>query len=171
MKKTIVHVYTGDGKGKTSAALGLALRAAGRDFKTLIIQFLKGRESGERLALQNIPQIEIQNYGFDSFIVKGQTKIEHKRKAKKALQRAVEALNEDWDILILDEINMALYYDLLNKDDVLKLMEDSRNKLELVITGRNAPKEVIEKADLVTEMVAIKHPYEEGFEAREGYEY
>lgn len=171
IEKGLVQVYTGDGKGKTTASLGLAFRALGHNFKIYVIQFMKGKINyGELLSAEKIPNITIKQFGRPDFVNKknpAQVDIEF---AKKALEHAQLKINEV-DILILDEINVALDYKLIKLEDVLELIKNKPNNLELVLTGRYAPKEILEIADLVTEMKEIKHPYQNGIQARKGIEY
>ncbi|MFO7792537.1 MAG: cob(I)yrinic acid a,c-diamide adenosyltransferase [Candidatus Saliniplasma sp.] len=173
MDKAIIQVYTGDGKGKTTAALGLAIRAAGRGMKVLIIQFLKGRHSGERDILKKIPQIEIESYGTSEFLERDEIKEEDISEVKKGLDRVEQALEyEDWDMLLLDEINVVLDFELLDLDEFVRFLKRNDNKdVEIVLTGRNAPDEIITLASLVTEMRCLKHPYKEGLGPRKGIEY
>lgn len=171
MEDCIVQIYTGDGKGKTTAAFGAALRAAGHNLKTLVIQFLKNRESGEIIASKDIEEITVEQYGNPDFIIDGDAEEDDYKKAREALKRAEKAIvEEDWDIMILDELNLCVYFDLIEIEDVLELLEKVEDT-EIIITGRNADDELIERADLVTSMEEIKHPYEEGFDARKGIEY
>ena len=172
LKQGLVQVYTGGGKGKTTAALGLGLRASGHGFKVEMIQFLKGTGyTGELKAVKDIEEITVKQYGKPDFIVNRDAKKEDHMEAEKAFHRAEKAiLEEDWDIIILDELNLSIYFDLIKIEDVLELMDKVRNT-EVIITGRNADEKLIEKADLVTSMEEIKHPYQEGFTARKGIEY
>ncbi len=171
MENSIIQVYTGDGKGKTTAAFGVAFRAAGHDMETLVIQFLKNRESGEVKFAEKTEEITVERYGNPDFIVSGETDESDYREAKKGLKRAKKAIKEeDWDIVILDEINLSIYFDLIDIDDVLELLRDVKDT-EIIITGRNAEEKLIERADLVTSMEEIKHPYKDGFKARRGIEY
>ncbi len=168
-----IHVYTGDGKGKTTASLGLALRAVGNGLKVLVIQFLKGPEmTGERrAALHLAPDLEIRPMGRDGFLHPGDIMEEDRALATVALEEALrEMTGLRWDLLILDEINTACALGLLPVEPVLQLMDQKPDGIELVLTGRGAPEEVIQRADLVTEMRAIKHYFEAGVPAREGIE-
>lgn len=168
-----IHVYTGDGSGKTKAALGLALRAVGRGLKVVIIQFMKGQETGERIAQKKLePNFKIYNFGQKEFLKEGNQNKEDKEQAQKALNFAKEiVLSEDIDILILDEINVACYFKLISEKDILEFLEKKPKNLEVVLTGRKATENIIKKADLVTEMKKIKHYYDQGILAREGIEY
>ena len=171
MENCIVQVYTGDGKGKTTAAFGVALRAAGHNLETLVIQFLKNKKSGEIKSVKKIEEITVEQYGKPDFIIDGNAKEEDYKKAEEAIKRAEKAiLEEDWDIVILDELNLSVYFDLIKIEDVLELL-DKVEDTEIIITGRNAKDELIKNADLVTSMEEIKHPYQDGFQAREGIEY
>lgn len=165
MKGKII-VFTGDGKGKTTAALGCALRAIGYGKKVIMIQFLKKGEYGEIKAA--IEGLRIMQFGKREFITKAEE--EDKEMAKKGLKAAKEALKEKPFILILDEINVAMAMDVLEIKEVLEVLKE-RGESHVILTGRNAPKEIIEMADLVTEMKKIKHYYDEGIKAIEGLEY
>jgi len=171
MEKSMIQVYTGNGKGKTTAAFGLGLRASGWGKRTRIFQFLKDRESGERKACEKIEDIEVSNHGTSSFIVDGEVKDEAIEEVKKGFKRAIEELKSGrWDILILDELNLVIYYNIIDLEEVLELI-NKRGETEIIITGRKAPENLLEKADLVTMMKNYKHPYSEGVEARKGIEF
>ncbi|MHB9032619.1 MAG: cob(I)yrinic acid a,c-diamide adenosyltransferase [Anaerolineae bacterium] len=166
----LVQLYTGDGKGKTTAALGLALRAAGWGLKTYIAQFMKGQDYGEMHSLPMLaPFITCEQFGSSAFI--RQATPADCALARKGLDAARLALtSEQYTIVILDEICVTLHFKLLQLDDVLELIEHKPKAVELVLTGRRAPRELIERADLVTEMCAVKHPYDRGIGARVGIE-
>lgn len=170
--KGYVQVYTGGGKGKTTAALGLAFRAAGHGLKTCIIQFMKGQKYGEiRAAKKMASYIRIEQFGKKTFVHIEQPTEEDIKMAKEGLQRAREAMSSgEYDIVVLDEINLALYYKLLDLQEVLDLIRSKPEEMELILTGRYAPQEMIELADLVTEMREVKHYYRQGVKAREGIE-
>ncbi len=173
LDKGLVQVYTGNGKGKTTAALGLALRAVGREFKVCMIQFLKGGGPyGEQLAAEKLaPYLTIIQTGRNGWTRKGNVLPEDVEMARKALSLANAALTgNDYDLVILDEINNAVHYGLISVDDVLSLIQCKPDTVELVLTGRNAHEKVIEAADLVTEMRDIKHYYKKGVQARDGIE-
>jgi len=172
MIKGLIQVYTGDGKGKTTAALGLALRAAGRNMKVLMVQFMKKWDYGELHSIKLIPNIALKTFGTKEFIYKGKAKKIDYTEAEKAFSfGAKEMQSGDYDIVIFDELNMALYYELLDLKEVVQSIKGKPDNVEVVITGRRAPKEIIEIADLITEMKEIKHPYQKGIEARRGIEY
>lgn len=173
MRKGLIQVYTGDGKGKTTAALGLALRAVGHGFRVLMIQFMKGNiQYGELEASKRLsPYLTIIQMGRESFVSKSNPDPIDVQWAKKGFAMAKEAiLNESYDIVILDEINVAVDYGLIPLDELLELLNSKPESVELILTGRGAKREVMEKADLVTEMVEHKHYYQKGIQAREGIE-
>jgi len=180
LKKGLIQVYTGGGKGKTSAALGLALRAVGYNLKVCVIQFLKGSPTGELRSAEKLePYLKIEQWGRKPlpehgrvWVRKGKVAKEDKDMAQNALERAHKILTGgEFDVVILDEINVALYFGLIQLDKVLGLIEMKPPEVELVLTGQKAPKEIIEVADLVTEMVKVKHPFDQGIPGREGIEY
>ena len=172
MIKGLIQVYTGDGKGKTTAALGLALRAAGRNMKVLIVQFMKKWDYGELHSVKLIPDITLETFGTKDFVYKGKAKKIDYDEAEKAFSFGVEGIQSgNYDIVIFDELNMALYYELLDLKKVVEKLKGKPDNVEIVITGRKAPEEIIKIADLVTEMREVKHPYQKGIEARIGIEY
>lgn len=173
--KGLIHIYTGDGKGKTTAALGLAIRAAGRNKRVLFVQFFKGGDSGELLILKNIPNIDLlrltKRYGFYKDLTekqKSEVYREHTDLLCKAIQQAQDGA---CDLLILDEVISAYQHSTLDRAALAAFLENKPRSLELVLTGRNAPEQFIAMADYVTEMRKIKHPYESGTAAREGIEF
>ena len=169
----LIQVYTGSGKGKTTAALGLALRAAGHGFKVCIIQFMKGwPDYGELEGVKHLPGVKLRQFGRAEFVDKENPDPVDVRMAHDALRHAGEVMESgEYDILVLDEINVALDFGLIALEDVLRLLDAKPPTLELVLTGRGAHPELIRRADLVTEMLNIKHPFAEGVEARRGIEY
>ena len=170
-RKGYVHLYTGDGKGKTTAALGLALRAAGYGLKTYIGQFMKGMHYGELTALESFPQITIEQYGGGCCIRKEEVTPVHIAQAKAGLNRAQEAmLSGKYDIVILDEINVSVWFGLLSVLDVLPLLDQRPKHIELVLTGRRAPQAFLNRADLITETRNIRHYFDTGIPARKGIE-
>lgn len=167
-EKGFVHVYTGDGKGKTTAALGLAMRAASAGKKVFIGQFVKGMHYSE-LDLK-IENIEIKQYGADCFIYKDPTENDIKI-ARDGLAEMADILKSGkYDVVIMDEACIALYYKLFSFEELWKAVSQRAEHVEVVITGRYAPDILIEKADLVTEMKEIKHYYTKGIQARTGIE-
>jgi cob(I)alamin adenosyltransferase len=167
-----VHVYTGEGKGKTTAAFGLAMRASGRGLSVLIIQFLKGRaDCGENVSAKRLPGVKVEQYGGEKLVCEGGLTDMDRDLAKKALKRAEKAVKSgEVDMLILDEANVAIHFGLITVKDILALIDSKPEKMDLVITGRCAKPEVIERAEYVTEMLAKKHPYDSGRKARPGIE-
>jgi cob(I)alamin adenosyltransferase len=169
----LVQLYTGDGKGKTTAALGLALRAAGWGYRTFIGQFLKGQDYGELHSLARLSDwITIEQFGRLSFVRAGQLRPEDREAARKGLARIREALlGGEYRIVVMDEICVALHFEVVTLAEVLELIARRPAEVELVLTGRRAPQEIIDRADLVTEMREIKHPYQRGVPARRGIEH
>jgi cob(I)alamin adenosyltransferase len=168
-----VQVYTGDGKGKTTAALGLAMRAAGHGLRVYIIQFMKGWPNyGELKTVGGHPQITLRQFGRPEFVDPEKPEPLDREMAQEALREARQVLTSgSYDLLILDEVNVALKWGLIELKDLLALIEGKPEHVELVLTGRYAPPEVIERADLVSEMREVKHPYRAGIEGREGIDY
>jgi len=171
VKKGYIQVYTGDGKGKTTAALGLALRASGRGMRIYIGQFMKGQVYGELAAVERIPEIELEQYGDPGWCYKGRLTEEQFALARRGFERAKDRLSSGaYDIVILDELNMAVWFELLTVDQLMELIACKPETTELVITGRRAHEALIERADLVTEMREVKHYYRAKVPAREGVE-
>jgi cob(I)alamin adenosyltransferase len=173
LNKGYIQIYTGNGKGKTTAALGQALRAAGRGLKTYIVQFMKEYPYGEAESLKKLSKwITLEQYGDDAFVYRkqppGKKDVETARKALKRAKTVM--LQGEYDIVILDEVCVAIYFGLLTIAEVLAVLEAKPDAVELILTGRYCPKELIEKADLVTEMQEIKHYYQKGVVARKGIE-
>lgn len=172
MDKGFIHVYTGPGKGKTTAAIGLGLRAAGAGLKVHMIQFMKGRRYSELNALEKFNNFTFSQHGRDEFVSKEKPEQIDIDLAKKGFEHAKTLIkSEMYDMIILDEINVAVDYKLIPIDDLIKLTEKKPEKLELVLTGRYANSEIVKIADVVTEMLEIKHPYQQGIEARKGIDY
>ena len=171
-QRGLVQVYTGNGKGKTTAALGLALRAAGHGLRTHVIQFLKGVHYGELSALAALPAITVRQFGGAEWVHPEAVREEDRRRARQALAYAGEALaGGEYKLVILDEINVALDWRLLEVAPILDLIRTKPTGIELVLTGRNAPPEIIAAADLVSEMREVKHPFQQGILARCGIEF
>lgn len=193
LTRGLVEIYTGDSKGKTTASLGLALRAAGHGFKVYIIQFMKGTSYyGELYSVQRLfPSIQIRQYGRSCpyealikngekectgcgqcFVQKGAAAIEDFEMAELAMKHASEIIKSDlYDVVILDEIINALDFGLLKLTEVTELLDSKPDLVEIIMTGRNAPQTLVERVDLVTEMKMIKHPFDKGIQARRGVEY
>jgi len=173
LEKGLVQVYTGDGKGKTSAAFGLALRAAGRGLKVYVVQFIKGGfDYGELHIIERLPNIKLVAFGRGKFITDVPPSEEDAKLARQAFELARKVVKEgEYDIVVLDEINVALNLKMIRVDEVVELIKSKPKHVELILTGRYAPKEVIEAADLVTEMRDVKHPYARGVPPRKGIEY
>ncbi|MBN1160271.1 MAG: cob(I)yrinic acid a,c-diamide adenosyltransferase [Candidatus Diapherotrites archaeon] len=167
----LIYLYTGDGEGKSTCAFGHALRAVGHGQKVVVIQFMKGRsEIGEVLFESISPSLyEIHQFGNEEFVFEPTEK--DIQLAQQGLEFAKEKLSEEPFILILDELNVVLSKGLLELDEVIKLLKGIPEKTNIIITGRNAPKKLIEIADLVTEMREIKHPYSLGKQAEEGMDF
>jgi cob(I)alamin adenosyltransferase len=172
--KGLVQVFTGDGKGKTTAALGTVLRAAGHGLNIYVVFFIKGSYArGEFSALARLPHVKFASFGLRQFIDKRKgIDPEEKRQAEVALAAAREAITSgDYDLVVLDEINVALDFQLIEIDDVIDIIKNKPSHVELILTGRHADARLIDVADLVTEMVNVKHPFEKGVKARQGIEY
>lgn len=172
MEQGCVQVYTGDGKGKTTAALGLALRAAGAGLRVFFGQFCKGRDVSEHAALERFADLITVSHAGSCGFVTGEPSEEDCAAARQMLAAVREAmLSGQYDVVIADELNVALDLGLVKLVEVLALLKDRPLQVELVLTGRKAHPAVRKLADLVTEMRAVKHPYQAGVKAREGIEY
>jgi len=176
MKKGLVHIYTGNGKGKTTAAIGLGIRAYGRGFRVLMAQFLKGAETGELNTVQKLePGFEIRRGRAAGKFIFNMSEEEIAR-LKDSMRElffgaAREAAGGKWDMLILDEIMGCVAEGLITAGEVCDLIKDKPESLEIVMTGRNAPAELTELADYVSEIMEIKHPFKKGVPARKGVEF
>jgi len=160
LSRGLVQIFTGNGKGKTSAALGAVLRASGHGLKAYIVFFMKGSYPyGESRILPQLPNVDMARFGLTTFCDPNNVKPEEKEQARLALAAA------------LDEVNVAVAWKLVEVDDVIRLIEDKPPDVELILTGRNADTKLVQLADLVTECLKIKHPYDEGVVARKGIEY
>jgi len=170
-KKGYIQIYTGDGKGKTTAAIGLAIRAAGYGMKTYIGQFMKGQHYGELTALRDHPCITIEQYGDVACVHREEITQKHIDQAQQGLKQARKAMHShQYDIIILDEINVAVWFDLITTEDVLELLNERPKNVEFILTGRRAPEAFLEIADLVSDVKEIKHYYNQGVKARTGIE-
>lgn len=172
LEKGLVQVYTGSGKGKTTSSLGLALRAIGRGLKVYMIQFMKNAKYGELLATENVSNLKIVQYGRDCFVNKEKPEEIDIELAHAGLEHAEQiVMGGEYDLVMLDEINVAVNFKLISLEDVLNLIKNKPAHVELVLTGRYADKKLIEIADLVTEMLDIKHPFMKGTLTRKGIDY
>lgn len=190
----LIQVYTGEGKGKTTCSLGLSLRAVGQGYKIYMIQFMKSGDTGELFSVKKyIPNMTIVQFGKEAITDKqlkmfefdGQGDLDgaggkynflpdeaEKEPARRALEHAFNVINSgDHNIVVLDEINCAMHKGLIPIESVLKLINEKPEHVELILTGRNAPHQIIERADLVSEIMMRKHPWEKGIDARRGIEY
>jgi cob(I)alamin adenosyltransferase len=173
LENGLVQVYTGNGKGKTTAAFGLALRAVGRGLKVYVIQFIKGGfDYGELYVVDKLPNLELRAFGRGKFIKEKPAGKEDVKLAEEALALAEAVVKSgEYDIVILDEINVALHLRLIKTEKALELIKNRPKHVEIILTGRYAQNEIIEAADLVTEMKEVKHPFNKGYQARKGIEY
>ena len=171
-EKGRIHIYTGAGKGKTTAAIGLGIRAAGANNKILMIQFMKGRRYSELDTLEKIPNFEFIQYGRDEFVSKENPEKIDINLAREGFEHARKVmLSNKYDMLILDELNVAVDFNLIPVEKVIKLIIEKPEKMELILTGRYANPEFVKLADVVTEMLEIKHPYQNGVIARKGIDF
>jgi cob(I)alamin adenosyltransferase len=167
----LIHIFHGQGVRKTSSAIGLAIRAAGNHLKVDFVQFMKSGDSGEVALLKQIPQIRYFCPGEHPYIMSHGPEAVHREHAEKALSFAKGVIERGTQVLICDEILDTIIFDILTKDQILDLMKMCKGKVELVLTGRYAPWEIMGMADYVTEFIQIKHAYYEGSKARKGIEY
>lgn len=170
--KGYIQIYTGNGKGKTTAALGLAVRALGNGFSVYIGQFMKGQEYHELKTFEKLDNIDVEMYGTDTCLISRdcvqQCDID---KAKLGIERVREIYkSKQYQVIILDEICVANYFGLVTEKEILDLMKEKPEDVELILTGRYAPQSIIDEADLVTEMKEVKHYYTKGVMARDGIE-
>jgi len=169
--KGYIQVYTGNGKGKTTAAFGLSLRAVGAGKKVFFAQFVKGKEYSEILAVKKfLPQITIKQFGLGCFIIDKPTQndIDAARTGLEEVSGIIQS--GEYDIVVLDEVNIALYYNLFTVNEILEILRKKPDETEIIITGRYAPAAILEIADLVTEMQEVKHYFKKGVKARKGIE-
>ena len=171
--KGLVIVITGNGKGKTTAAFGQALRAIGQGYKVFVLQFMKGRKYGEFIAAEKyLPHLTIRMSGLDSFVMRDNPAAIDIELAQKGLDMAKKVIKSGkYDMVILDEINVALDFKLIALTEVIELINNKPSNLDLILTGRYAPPEIIELADTVSEIKEIKHHYAAGIKDRVGIEY
>jgi cob(I)alamin adenosyltransferase len=168
----MIIVYTGNGKGKTTAALGLALRAGGWNKKVLIVQFLKKQRTGEVKAIEQLDNLTIKQFGTKDLVDLKELRPIDFKEAQKGLEKArLEVKSGKWELIILDEVNVAVKFGLIKAAEVLRLIQTKPTSLDIVLTGRWANKKIIEAADLVTEFKEVKHPYIKGEKAKRGIDY
>ena len=168
-----VHVITGPGKGKTTAAFGLAMRAAGHGLRVCIVQFMKsGGSTGEVLAAEGLRRVRVAQFGTGKFIGGNTVTEEDRRSARKAINYALkQATGGKCDLLVLDEVNVAVFFGLITPKDIIDLLESRSDGVEVVLTGRNAPDEFVQYADYVSHIDTVKHPFEKGSTGRKGIEW
>ncbi|ABK62411.1 MULTISPECIES: cob(I)yrinic acid a,c-diamide adenosyltransferase [Clostridium] len=168
--KGYIQIYTGNGKGKTTCALGLSLRAVCAGQKVFFGQFVKGMKYSELDAIKYLPGFKMKQYGRDCFIFNkpSQEDIDIAKEGLKEIENILKS--EEYDIVVLDELNIAIYYNLVSLEEVIDILKNKNEKIEVIITGRYAREELINLADLVTEMKEVKHYYKKGVEARVGIE-
>jgi cob(I)alamin adenosyltransferase len=169
----LVIVITGNGKGKTTAAFGQALRAIGQGYRVFVLQFMKGRKYGEFIAAEKyLPRLTIRMSGLDSFVMRDNPAAIDIEWAQKGLDAARKAIKSGkYDLIILDEINVALDFKLIALPEVIELIKNKPVSLDLILTGRYAPPEIVELADTVSEVQEVKHHYAKGIKDRAGIEY
>jgi len=171
LKKGLVQIYTGNGKGKTTAALGLALRAKGTGLRVCVYQFIKGKPYGEHKALKRLGGVDVIQCGRRCFIKRSPAKKDVEM-AKNGLEKARQIIaSGKYDVVILDEINVTPKLGLIKTKNIVNLLKEKPSRLELVLTGRYCPKSLYKHADLITDMREIKHPYQRGIKARRGIEF
>lgn len=168
--KGYIQIYTGNGKGKTTCALGLSLRAVCAGKKVFFGQFVKGMKYSELDAIKYLPGFKMKQYGRDCFIFNkpSQEDIDIAKEGLREIENILKS--EEYDIVVLDELNIAIYYNLVSLEEVIDILKNKNEKIEVIITGRYAREELINLADLVTEMKEVKHYYKKGVEARVGIE-
>jgi cob(I)alamin adenosyltransferase len=174
LEKGLVSIFTGQGKGKTTAAIGTAVRAAGHGLKVYILFFMKGKKyvHGEFKALSEMPNITLKYFGQRSWACGTETLPEHKETAQQVLADVRKAMKAgQYDLIVLDEANIAIHNGLIELDDIVSFIDHKPENVEIIITGRNANPALVRMADLVSEILMIKHPFNEGVTARRGIDY
>lgn len=171
--KGLVQIYTGDGKGKTTSAVGNIIRALSHNFKVYVAVFLKSQSrEGEWSYLAGLPNVTIERFGSDNFCYPNNIQPDDRKQAADALNAARKAImHGNYDLAVLDEVNVAAAMKLIDINDVIKLIEQKPERLNLILTGRNADPEIVKRADLVTEMLKIKHHFDAGVPAQQGIEF
>jgi len=175
LEQGLVSIFTGQGKGKTSAAVGIAVRAAGHGLRVYMLFMMKaneGFEHGEFKILKTLPNVKVETFGFRGWSRKGNITQEHQAEAAKALNGAEQAMTSgNYDVIILDEINHAVSGGLIDIERMISMIDKKPQCVELILTGRNADPRLVAMADLVSEILMIKHPFTEGIRARKGIDY
>ena len=172
LKKGYIHVYTGNGKGKTTAAIGLGIRATGAGLKVIMVQFMKGRRYSELDAVDQVKNFTVVQFGRDEFVSKENPEQIDIDLARKGLVYAKDVIqNGGYDLVILDEITVAVDFQLIPLKEVIDVLKNKPETLELVLTGRYAPSDLIKHADLVSEILEIKHPFQKGVLSRKGIDW
>jgi len=169
----LVQIFTGDGKGKTSAALGVVMRCLGHSMRAHVTFFMKGNfPYGEQEVLARLPGVTFGRFGQLEFVDPDNVKPEEKQQARQALEDAEKAvMSGEYDLVVLDEVNVAAAWGLIDVEDVVDLIRRKPGKTELILTGRHADERLVQLADLVTEMREVKHPFRKGVESRKGIDY
>jgi cob(I)alamin adenosyltransferase len=170
----LITIFTGDGRGKTSAAIGTAVRATGHGLRVLLVFFMKGRmfTHGEMLALSSFPGITLASFGHKAWVKRGETDLGHREEALRAMAYSQESmLSGRYELVVLDEVLGAVDWGLITVEEVLSLLREKPAGVDLILTGRNAPPELTAMAEVVTEMQCVKHPYDRGIKARAGIDY
>ncbi len=172
-RKGLVQVLTGNGRGKTTAALGTVVRALGQGFRVHVVHFMKGTYPyGEQVTMARLENLTVSRFGKLDFVDPDNVQDDEREEAQRALEVGMKAmLGGEYDMLVLDEVNIASGWGLVPVEKVLDLIAKKPDDVELILTGRYADKRIIDAADLVTEMVEVKHPYQQGIKARQGLEY
>ncbi len=171
-ERGLVMVYTGNGKGKTTAAVGQALRAIGHGYRVYMIHFMKGRDYGEFLAAGRLPNLTVVRAGRDVFVNRENPEPVDIELARDGFERAKKAVcSGEYDLVVLDEIIVAVDYGLISEKELFELLEQKPPRVDLVLTGRGASPELVKRADMVSEILAIKHHYDAGVDGRKGIEY
>ncbi len=171
-KPGLIMVFTGDGKGKTTAAVGQAMRALGHGYRVYMIHFMKGRDYGEFLATEKMANLTIVRAGRDSFVCREKPDPVDAELAREGFVKAEKAvMSGDYDLVVLDEINVAVDYGLIAEEDLISLLKRKPEQVSVILTGRNASPELVKIADMVSEVLAIKHHYDQGADCCKGIEY
>jgi len=172
LEKGYFQLYTGNGKGKTTAAVGLGVRASGAGLQVAMVQFMKGRRYSEIDAIEHLPGFRVFQHGRDEFVDKADPEKVDIDLARNGMEHARELIGSGtYDLVILDELNVAIDFGLVRIEDVVQMVRDRPEHVEVLITGRYAPVELLAMADLVTEMREVRHSYNSGIDARKGIEY